>query len=124
MKFRWILAVLCLLPFASTLRADGVTVTSSGPGWVQIAPGTFVLPAGLSAIGCGAENVTTCEPQGQFNFNASFATSGVFEILNANGSLSDVIQFSNSNGQGVNQRAGTWEPRASDDWPHRDGDHS
>jgi hypothetical protein len=101
MKFRWILAVVCLLPFASTLRADGVTVTTSSPGWVQIAPGTFVLPADLSVIGCGAENVTTCEPQGQFNFNVSFATSGVFDILNANGTLSDVIQFSNSNGQGV-----------------------
>jgi|SRR5215470_16301045 len=66
--------MVCLLPFASKLRADGVTVTTSSPGWVQTAPGTFVLPADLSAIGCGVENAITREPQGQFNFNVSSRT--------------------------------------------------
>ena len=101
MRFRLVLAVVAVLLCPPMLRADGVTVTTNSPGWVQVAPNTFVLPADLSGIGCGSENLVTCEPQGQFNFNVSFATSGTFNILNASGTASDVISFSNSDGHGV-----------------------
>src|ERR1700730_7156259 len=47
---------------------DGIDFTNytsgfiyDGPaGWVQIAGGQWVLPSNLVAIGCGAENETTC----------------------------------------------------------------
>jgi hypothetical protein len=102
MKLKLIFGVVIAFLFATGVRADGVTVTTSSPGWVQIATNTFVLPADLSTIGCGTENETTCEPQGQFNFNVSFATSGTVNILEEpSGAVSDVIHFFNANGHGV-----------------------
>jgi hypothetical protein len=101
MKFRLIFGVVGIFVFAGRLAADGVTVTTSRPGWVQTAPNTFVLPTNLSGIGCGTENEPTCEPVGVFNFNVAFATSGTFNILEEEDGLSDVINYFNLNGHGV-----------------------
>jgi hypothetical protein len=52
MRCLFVLATLAFLFSSSVVRADGVTVTTSSPGWgVQIAPNTFVLPADLTSIG-------------------------------------------------------------------------
>jgi hypothetical protein len=101
MKLKLIFGVVTAFLFAAGVLADGVSVTTSSPGWVQIAPNTFVLPANLSGIGCGTENEPTCEPVGVFNFNVAFATSGTFNILEEEDGLSDVINYFNLNGHGV-----------------------
>jgi hypothetical protein len=94
-----ILAVGSLVPaaFAAT-----ITVTNnSSAGWVQIGTSTtFGLPANLSSIGCGVENETSCEPVGVFDFNTTFTTSGVLNIMDATGGVSDQIHFSNVGGHG------------------------
>ena len=97
------LLILGLLLTATSLEATQITVTNiSSPGWVQISNNTFGLPANLSGIQCGVENETTCEPQGVFAFNVAFEGSGVFNILDPEGKVSDQIHFFNgSNGLGV-----------------------
>jgi hypothetical protein len=59
---------------------------------------TWVLPADLTAFGCGVENETTCEPVGHFispvPWNAGF--TGTWIILGAGGSVSDVITTFNN----------------------------
>jgi hypothetical protein len=99
-------AVLVLFVFgllSVNARADDITVSNgSSPGWVQISPNTFGLPANLSGINCGTENETTCEPMGVFNFNVGFSSSGVINILDSSGALSDQLHFFNdANGHGV-----------------------
>jgi hypothetical protein len=100
MRFPFVLATLAFLFSSSVVRADGVTVTTSSPGWVQIAPNTFVLPADLTSIGCGLENEPICEPLGEFSLNVLFASSGFVAVLDPEGSPSDVIGFGNFNGHG------------------------
>jgi hypothetical protein len=69
---------------------------------VQISPNTFGLPADLSGLNCGIENETSCEPMGVFNFNVAFSSSGVINMLNDDGGLSDQLHFFNgANGLGV-----------------------
>jgi hypothetical protein len=99
-------AVLVLFVFgllSVNARADDITVSNaSSAGWVQISPNTFGLPANLSGINCGSENETTCEPMGVFNFNVGFSSSGVINILDSSGALSDQLHFFNdANGHGV-----------------------
>jgi hypothetical protein len=104
MRFRSILGALALcLLFSVAARADDITVTNaSSAGWVQISPNTFGLPADLSAIGCGSENETTCEPLGVFNFNIGFSSSGVMNIVDDTDAIGDQIHFfNNASGLGV-----------------------
>jgi hypothetical protein len=95
-----VLAVGSLMPTAAF--AVPITVTNnSSAGWVQIGSSTtFGLPANLSSIGCGIENETSCEPVGVFDFNIAFNTSGVLNILDSTGGVSDQIHFSNVGGHG------------------------
>jgi hypothetical protein len=76
-------------------------VYAGSPGWVRIdATEKWVLPADLSAIGCGVENETSCEPIGVWNWDAGTtwvaAVLGTYTILHADGSLSDIITLSNN----------------------------
>src|SRR5215470_6277710 len=98
-----ILGALALLLFSVSARADDITVTNaSSAGWVQISTNTFGLPADLSAIGCGTENETTCEPLGVFNFNVGFTSSGVMNIVDDTDAIGDQIHFfNNASGLGV-----------------------
>ena len=90
-----------LLSATHAFAAPIVVTNNSGQGWVQIgSSSTFGLPSNLNGIGCGSENGTTCEPLGVFNFNVAFANSGVLNILDPNGNISDQIHFSNVDGHG------------------------
>jgi hypothetical protein len=81
-------------------KVDGTTPIPSGSG------PTYVLPADLTAIGCGTENETICEPFGIFGLNTPIIGTGggvLFRINDAVG-LSDEILLYNSptlNGNGV-----------------------
>jgi hypothetical protein len=99
-KLAAILTAGSLVPVAA--RAAQITVTNnSSAGWVQIGTSnTFGLPANLSGIGCGTENETTCEPVGVFDFNTTFTTSGVLNILDPTGGMSDQLHFFNTGGHG------------------------
>jgi hypothetical protein len=103
MKIRTILALLVFALLSASARADDITVSNgSSAGWVQISPNTFGLPADLSGLNCGIENETSCEPMGVFNFNVAFSSSGVINMLNDDGGLSDQLHFFNgANGLGV-----------------------
>jgi len=103
MKIRTILVLLVFGLLSASARADDITVSNgSSAGWVQISPNTFGLPADLTGIGCGFENETSCEPMGVFNFNIGFSSSGVINILNGSGELSDQLHFFNdAQGLGV-----------------------
>ena len=98
-----ILALIVFGLLSARARADDITVSNgSSAGWVQISPNTFGLPADLSGIGCGIENETSCEPMGVFNFNVGFGSSGVINILDSSGALSDQLHFFNdAKGLGV-----------------------
>jgi hypothetical protein len=94
-----VLAVGSLVPAAVAVPIT--VINNSSAGWVQIGTSTtFGLPANLSSIGCGTENETTCEPVGVFDFSTTFSTSGVLNILDATGGVSDQIHFSNVSGHG------------------------
>ena len=111
MRRALILATLALLFSSSAVRANGVTVSTTSPGWVQIAPNTFVLPANLTTIGCGVENETSCEPIGMFNFNVGFAGPNfsddfnispfIFVVVDPNDHASDFVSIGNLNGKGA-----------------------
>ena len=102
LKLAAVLAVGSLITAAAF--AAPITVTNnSSAGWVQIGnSNTFGLPANLNSIGCGGENETTCEPVGVFDFNIGFntASTGVLNILDPTGGLSDQIHILNDNGHG------------------------
>src|SRR5258708_37228187 len=102
MKIPTILVLFVFGLLSVNARADDITVSNgSSAGWVQISPNTFGLPANLSGISCGSENETTCEPMGVFNFNVGFSSSGVINILDSSGALSDQLHFfSDANGLG------------------------
>jgi hypothetical protein len=81
--------------------SDGLNFSAVGLDWTQ-APGsswtevgtgnqTWVLPATIP--GCGSENEPTCEPVGVFEspFAWNSPAIGKWEILEADGSISDVI---------------------------------
>jgi hypothetical protein len=76
------------------VRADGVTVSTSSLGWVQIAPNTFVQPA------VNENEPSGIEPLGEFSLNVSFASSGFVAVLDPDGSPSDVIGWGNFMGHG------------------------
>jgi hypothetical protein len=100
LKLAAVLAVGSLMP-AGAIAAPIVVTNNSSAGWVQIGTSsTFGLPANLSSIGCGVENETSCEPVGVFDFNIGFNTTGVLNILDSTGGVSDQIHFSNVNGLG------------------------
>src|ERR1700730_15136873 len=94
------LALLVSLSLGYALAAPTTVVNQSI--WKQVGPGpTWVLPANLAGIGCGAENETTCEPHGQFAFNKAFtATQGYFTIVESGGTGSDQVTFGNSGAGG------------------------
>ena len=66
-------------------------------GWVQVTTATsvtWVLPANLTSIGCGAEPNTTCEPIGKWQYPVVAdwgGAAGSYIMLEANGSVSDTI---------------------------------
>jgi hypothetical protein len=93
MKLKLIFGVVTAFLFAPGVRADGVTVSTTSPGWVQIAPNTFVQPA-------VNENEPDSEPLGEFSLNVLFAGSGFVAVLDPEGSPSDVIGWGNFNGHG------------------------
>jgi PEP-CTERM motif len=96
------LSFVCMLLFAACAHAQVTVTNTSSAGWVQISPNTYGLPADLSAINCGSENETTCEPLGTFQFNVSFAGSGVLNILDEDGkTVSDQLQFFNDPQSGL-----------------------
>lgn len=100
LKLAAVLAVGILMP-AAAIAAPIVVTNNSSAGWVQIgSSSTFGLPANLSSIGCGIENETSCEPVGVFDFNIGFNTTGVLNIMDPEGVVSDQIHFSNVNGLG------------------------
>jgi hypothetical protein len=103
MKSPTVLVLLVFALLSASARADDITVSNgTSAGWVQISSNTFGLPADLSGIGCGSENETSCEPMGVFNFNVGFNSSGVVNILDGSGALSDQLHFFNdANGHGV-----------------------
>jgi len=67
------------------------------PGWTQLATGQWVLPANLTAIGCGTENEPTCEPVGSWidtipgTYWGNGNQEGTYYILDGSGAISDVI---------------------------------
>ena len=87
-------------------RAD--TVMSTSPEWTLLPnsiganTGTWGLAANLTAIGCGAENETTCEPTGTFIVSNPFtiAGPGYYTIADASGALSDIVTVANVGGAG------------------------
>jgi hypothetical protein len=102
MKILNLAAVLAVGSLVPAAFAATITVTNnSSAGWVQIGTSTtYGLPANLSSIGCGTENEPTCEPVGVFDFSTTFSTSGVLNIMEATGGVSDQIHFSNVGGHG------------------------
>jgi len=86
--------------------SDGLNFSAVGFVWTQAADSawtslgnqTWVLPANLTSFGCGVENATTCEPRGHFlsptGWNA--LAIGTWDILEADGSLSDIIITDNT----------------------------
>jgi len=92
--------------------SDGLNFSAVGLDWTQAADSswtsignqTWVIPADLSAIGCGVENGTTCEPVGHFVSPFAWNPSilGTYAILEEDGSLSDVIQIYNDDGGNAN----------------------
>ena len=100
LKLAAVLAVGSFMPVAA-IAAPIIVTNNSSAGWVQIgSSSTFGLPANLSSIGCGTENETSCEPVGVFDFNIGFNTTGVLNIMDPEGVVSDQIHFSNVNGLG------------------------
>jgi hypothetical protein len=80
-----------------------VDVWNQAPGsvWTNIGFQTWVLPADLTPFGCGTENEPTCEPVGHFISPSDPwqpQAIGTWDILDANGSLSDQIITFNSDG--------------------------
>lgn len=102
MKLLQITALLAVGTIVPALAAQITVTNNSSAGWVQIgSSNTFGLPADLNSIGCGQENEPTCEPVGVFDFNVPFATSGVLNILDADGvTLSDQVSYFNTGGHG------------------------
>jgi len=78
---------------------DGYTwvMQSSVIGWQQINSTTWVLPADLTSIGCGRENETTCEPVGAWYLPNAwwYVPATKFDIMDPDGSLSDVVWIDN-----------------------------
>lgn len=89
--------------------SDGISFSTnftwnlvSGAGWVGLPNNTWVLPANLTGIGCGAENEPICEPKGLWTApNATWISSvlGTYVILNSQGGVSDVINIFNQGNQ-------------------------
>jgi hypothetical protein len=81
-----------------------VADATMGAGWVQLPvtldnPNTWVLPADLTSIGCGVENGTTCEPAGVWDLpGATWVPEalGTYTILQADGTVSDLLTASNT----------------------------
>jgi hypothetical protein len=87
--------------------SDGLNFSAVPFTWTQVAGGawtalgnqTWVLPATIP--GCGSENSTTCEPVGDFVSPTPWTAGaiGTWKIMEADGSLSDVIlTFNTPNG--------------------------
>jgi len=92
--------------------SDGLDLSGVGYSWSQAADSswnflgnqTWVLPADLTPFGCGVENGTTCEPVGHFISPDAWvdAALGTYVILEADGSVSDVIQaYNDINGANI-----------------------
>jgi hypothetical protein len=84
--------------------SDGLNFSAVGFTWNQAADSTWtslgnqtwVLPA--TTPGCGSENSNTCEPVGHFVSPSGWSALaiGTWDILESDGSLSDVIITSNN----------------------------
>ena len=83
------------------VRQWNVWTQAPGSQWTSLGNQTWILPADLTGFGCGVENATTCEPIGHFVSPDAWvpAAIGNWDILEANGSISDVIETFNVNGQ-------------------------
>lgn len=69
--------------------------------WNNIGFQTWVLPADLTTFGCGTENEPKCEPVGHFISPSAWNSGaiGVWDILSADGALSDrIITYNDDNG--------------------------
>jgi hypothetical protein len=98
-------------PFSAGFdTSDGLNFSAVVPSWTQAAGSiwtnigfqTWVLPANLTGVGCGSENEPSCEPIGDFVSPVPWANFaiGTWVILEADGSVSDVIKtFNNANGE-------------------------
>src|SRR6266478_5846806 len=103
-------AALSIAAWLAPGRANAITITNLSPDWV-IVPGSvgptggiWGLPADLSAIGCGSENETTCEPAGNFVLNSAITNAaGYYTITDADGSVGDVVTFGNTGSGGTGQ---------------------
>jgi len=70
---------------------------ASDSHWTSLGNQIWVLPADLSAIGCGVETGTSCEPVGHFYSPSGWVPSvlGWYTILDPNGAVSDRIYLYN-----------------------------
>jgi len=69
----------------------GSWVTSAKPGDTNP---TFVLPANLTGVNCGAENEPACEPYGGFVIKTPWSgIPSIITMTEPNGAFSDVISF-------------------------------
>jgi hypothetical protein len=74
------------------------TADPSSSAWVSLGNNTWVLPANLTGIGCGAENEPSCEPVGIWSNPTPFTIDqlGVLTLLESDGiTWSDTITFAN-----------------------------
>jgi hypothetical protein len=74
---------------------------SSNSTWTNIGFQTWVLPANLTDIGCGAENETSCEPVGSFWSPSAWnpLAIGTYKILDPGGGVSDIlVTWNDANG--------------------------
>lgn len=96
--------------------SDGIRLNNSfhwfqaaNSQWTQTDAFTWVIPAANPGPGCGPENVNTCEMVGHFisasPWNPNFV--GTWEIMDADGSIGDVITtFNTANGAEITFQSG------------------
>jgi hypothetical protein len=83
--------------------ADQSWIQASDSHWNDVGGLTWVLPADLTAFGCGVENGTTCEPVGHFLTGDGVGWNpgaiGTWLILEQSGALSDrIVTFNDHSG--------------------------
>src|SRR4051812_13485893 len=103
-------AALSVAAWLAPGSANALTIRNLSPEWVfvpgSITPnsGFWALPAILTDIGWGFENDPVCEPPGNWVLNTTItATTGYYEILEDDGSRSDIITVANTGPSGNGQ---------------------
>jgi hypothetical protein len=98
-------------PFGATFDvSDGIDLSGTNNPWTQAADSfwtaigaqTWVLPANLTAFGCGVENEPSCEPVGHFidpGFYWTIQVPHTWVILDSAGAVSDkIVTYNDANG--------------------------